>query len=119
VTLINSHPFRTQQSRILAGTTKRCHDLYKLLDAAETDSGHGGLWTTAQVAKATGRERYVILNDIRSGRIPAVERANIGKTSTYLSKPVDVVKRYEIKTRTRSQISEWSIWQFLSYGSSC
>jgi integrase len=71
--------------------------LYKLLCAAETDCGHDGLWTTAQAAKATGRERYVILNDIRYGRIPPVERANIGKTSTYLLNPADVKKRYEIK----------------------
>jgi integrase len=73
--------------------------LYKLLFTAETDSANGGLWTTAQAAKATGRERYVILNDITSNppRIPAVGRANVGKTSTYLVKPTDVAKRYEIK----------------------
>jgi integrase len=70
--------------------------LYKLLCAAETNSGHDGWWTTAQAAKATGRERYVILNDIRYRRIPAIQ-ADIGKTSTYLVKPADVAKRYEIK----------------------
>jgi integrase len=70
--------------------------LYKLLCAAETDSGHDGWWTTAQAAKATGRERYVILNDIRYRRIPAIQ-ADVGKTSTYLVKPADVAKRYEIK----------------------
>jgi hypothetical protein len=65
--------------------------LMKLLCAAETDCRHGGLWTTAETAKALGRDRYVVLNYIKKGHLPA-KQTSYGKTCTYLIKPTDVAK---------------------------
>jgi integrase len=62
-----------------------------LLRKAEADYGYGGLWTTAQAAKAIGRERVAVLNFIKRGLL-STKQANIGKTATYLLDPAEVQK---------------------------
>jgi len=66
-----------------------------LLVTAETDCGYGGLWTTAQAAKAIGRDRYSVLNAIKRGLL-STKQANIGKTATYLIDPAELQKLYPI-----------------------
>jgi integrase len=65
--------------------------LWGLLCAAETDCKRDGLFTTAQAAKAIGRDRAAVLNFIRRGLLPA-KQANFGKTGTYLVDPADLQK---------------------------
>jgi integrase len=65
--------------------------LWNLLCVAETDCKRDGLFTTAQAAKAIGRDRAAVLNFIRRGLLPA-KQANFGKTATYLVDPADLQK---------------------------
>jgi integrase len=69
--------------------------LMSLLRAAETDCGHDGLWTTAQAAKAIGRERFAVLNAIKAGLLSA-KQADYGKTATYLIDPAELQKLFPI-----------------------
>jgi integrase len=65
--------------------------LWRLLCEAETDCKRDGLFTTAQAAKASGKDRAAVLNLIKRGLLPA-KQANFGKTSTYLVNPADMEK---------------------------
>jgi integrase len=76
-------------------TFEECPKLWGLLCAAETDSKRDGLFTTAQAAKAAGRDRAAILNAISRGLLPA-KQANFGKTATYLVDPADLQKLFPI-----------------------
>ena len=69
--------------------------LYQLLLAAENECEHGGLWTTAQAAKAIGRDRAAVLGAISRGLLSA-KQANNGKTASYLIDPAELQKRYPI-----------------------
>jgi integrase len=71
--------------------------LHELLLAAENDCSHDGLWTTAQAAKKIGRERFSVLALINRGELPAVKGGSHGKTSTWLVKPADVERFFDIK----------------------
>jgi integrase len=69
--------------------------LMSLLRKAEADYGYGGLWTTAQAAKAIGRERFTVLNAIKHGLL-STKQANIGRTCTYLIDPAELQKLFPI-----------------------
>jgi hypothetical protein len=65
--------------------------LAHLLRVAEIDTKNNGLYTTAQAAKAIGRERAQVLKLIKTGKLPA-KQSHIGKTCTYLIDPGDLAK---------------------------
>jgi integrase len=65
--------------------------LWGLLCEAEIDCKRDGLLTTAQTAKAIGRDRAAVLNLIKFGTLSA-KQANVGKNATYLIDPADVLK---------------------------